>query len=161
MARTLRTGGVIVWNVADSVIKGSESLSSFKQAIFFKERCGLSVHDTMIWKKTNMPFPDRSRYTNYFEYMFIISKGKPKTVNLIADKPNKRSGEIFHGTQRISSGETIPHHNSSTKKKSIKELGVRPNVWEIPNPGLKGTVHPATFPVARKSGLRLCYNCEH
>ena len=88
--RTTREGGVVVWVVGDSVKNGSESGTSFRQALFFKE-CGFNLHDTMIFEKNSSTFPARkngNRYTQIFEYMFIFSKGKP-IANLICDKKNK------------------------------------------------------------------------
>jgi site-specific DNA-methyltransferase (adenine-specific) len=75
-----KDGGVVVWIVNDATIKGSETGTSFKQALYFKE-VGFNLHDTMIWNKPNaMPQVDKSRYCQSFEYMFILSKGKPKTA---------------------------------------------------------------------------------
>ncbi len=62
----------------------------------------LILNDTMIYQKDACPFPETNRYYPMFEYMFVFSKGKPKTVNLIADKPNKRYGEkVASSTQRL------------------------------------------------------------
>ena len=84
--RITKDGGVVVWIVGDATIKGSETGSSFKQALFFME-CGFNLHDTMIYQKDACPFPEINRYYPSFEYMFVLSKGKPKTTNLIMDKP--------------------------------------------------------------------------
>ena len=82
--RVTKQGGIVVWVVGDATIKGSETLTSFKQAIYFRENCGFNLHDTMIWEKTGR-LPTQDRYYNVFEYMFIFSKGKPKTLNFICD----------------------------------------------------------------------------
>jgi site-specific DNA-methyltransferase (adenine-specific) len=74
--RVTKQGGVVVWVVGDSTINGSESLTSFKQALYFVEKCGFNLHDTMIYQKDVMPFPESTRYNQCFEYMFILSKGK-------------------------------------------------------------------------------------
>ena len=73
----------MVWVVNDATINGSETGTSFKQALYFKE-IGLNLHDTMIFQKQN-PIPQiyRKRYTNEFEYMFVFSKGTVKTHNPI------------------------------------------------------------------------------
>ena len=84
--RITKQGGVVVWVVGDATINGSETGTSFKQALFFME-CGFRLHDTMIWEKTAM-LPTQDRYYNIFEYMFVFSKGKPKAMNFIEDKPN-------------------------------------------------------------------------
>ena len=73
--RVTKPGGVLVWVVGDSVIDGSESGTSFKQALHFKE-IGFNLHDTMIYQKDVMPFPEQTRYNQCFEYMFVLSKGK-------------------------------------------------------------------------------------
>jgi site-specific DNA-methyltransferase (adenine-specific) len=92
--RVLKPGGTITWVVGDAVVGGSESGSSFRQALFFKS-LKLNLHDTMIYEKNGTAFParrDGNRYSQIFEYMFVFSKGKPKTHNLICDKPNKWTG---------------------------------------------------------------------
>ena len=80
--RITKEGGLVVWVVGDATIKGSESLTSFRQALFFKE-IGFNVHDTMIYRKTNPNPVMGARYKQCFEYMFVFSKGKPKTFNPI------------------------------------------------------------------------------
>ena len=84
--RLMKDGGVIVWNVADATIDGSETGTSFRQALYFKE-IGFNIHDTMIWDKPNSgSVGSLKRYEQTFEYMFVFSKGKPNTSNLIMDK---------------------------------------------------------------------------
>ena len=54
--RITKSGGIVVWIVGDSYDKkGSETLTSFKQALFFKD-LGFNVHDTMIYQKTVIHF---------------------------------------------------------------------------------------------------------
>lgn len=77
--RITKPGGVVVWVVGDATIKGSETGTSFKQALYFKE-IGFNLHDTMIYDKGGSPFPESIRYYNVFEYMFVFSKGKPKNI---------------------------------------------------------------------------------
>lgn len=143
--RVMKFGGVVVWVVNDSIIKGSESGTSFKQALYFKE-CGFNLHDTMIWYKDTMSFPDKTRYGQAFEYMFIISKGRPKTINKICDRKNKWFGYKIHGTSRQKNGEMIKKGND--KKHSVKEYGCRFNVWEISTEKANKTKHPAVFPMS-------------
>lgn len=145
LCRILKRGGVIVWIVADAVINGSETGSSFRQALYFKDNCKMNLHDTMIWKKSSFSFPDKIRYPQIFEYMFILSKGKPKTFNPICDRKNKYAGMQIHGTFRSKDGKT--HNRSETWKKSVcKEYGSRFNVWEIPEEKNNRSGHPAPFP---------------
>lgn len=145
--RVMKPGGVVVWIVADATVKGSETGSSFKQALHFMD-CGFNLHDTMIWKKTTSPFPDKIRYYANFEYMFVFSKGRPRVVNLIQDRRNKYSGTPIHGTERRSDGLTVPA--SAVKNKTgrlVKEYGARFNVWETAEEKQNKTGHPAVFPV--------------
>ncbi len=92
--RLTKEGGVVVWVVGDATIKGSETGTSFKQALYFKE-LGFNLHDTMIYRKTNpTPTDPRiGRYTQAFEYMFVFSKGRLETHNL-QRMPCKTAGTI-------------------------------------------------------------------
>ena len=145
--RVTKEGGVVVWNVGDSIIDCGESLTSFKQVLFFVEKCGFKLHDTMIYQKDASPFPDKIRYTQQFEYMFILSKGKPKTVNLITDKKNKESDNIKKVSNRQKDGSI-----KFGKTVKIKEFGVRGNIWKYGVGYMKSTKdikafeHPAIFP---------------
>lgn len=147
--RVTKEGGVVVWVVGDKTEKGSESGTSFKQALYFKE-IGFNLHDTMIYEKDSISFPERSRYYQIFEYMFILTKGKPKTVNLITDRKNKWYNGKKHikGHYRNSEGEKIRHN----KQNLLKQYGVRFNIWRISNGHQKSTLdkiafkHPAIFP---------------
>ena len=143
--RVTKQGGVLVWVVADQTINGSESGTSFKQALFFKE-IGFNLHDTMIYLKDQLAFPDSNRYHNGFEYMFVLSKGRPKTFNPIKDHKNKGHGRIVHGNERRKDG-------SLSKTKSCAgnicpEYSNRFNYWTIYNQqrGEHTQKHPATFP---------------
>ena len=142
----LADGGVIVWVVADATINGSETGTSFKQALYFKE-IGLNIHDTMIWDKPNSgSIGSFNRYEQTFEYMFVFSKSKPNKSNLIMDKKNKRSGEIQHGSIRKKDGGTNKTSNYGVKK--VNEYGRRKNVWCMPSVMGKDRIgHPAPFPV--------------
>lgn len=141
--RVTKEGGVVVWIVGDATIKGSETGTSFKQALYFKE-IGFNLHDTMIWQKIS-PFQHKNRYIPSFEYMFILSKGKPKTANLIKDRKNKWGGTQIHGTERQKNGKT-KQLSEQQKSKKVKEFGARINIWEIQP--VKNNIHnhPAPFP---------------
>ena len=80
--RVTKKGGVVVWVIGDQTKNGSESGTSFRQALFFKE-CGFNLHDTMIYQKQNYVPLTHNRYEQSFEFMFVFSKGKPKTFNPI------------------------------------------------------------------------------
>jgi site-specific DNA-methyltransferase (adenine-specific) len=125
--RVLKSGGVLCWNVNDSVVDGSETLTSCKQKIFFREQCGFRIHDTMIYEKVNGSKPDPTRYNPCMEYIFVLSKGKPKTINLIRDKRNSTSGKPCFGlhTMREKDGTMSVRKD----RKIAAEFGVRSNVW--------------------------------
>lgn len=142
--RVTKQGGVVVWIVSDGTIKGSETGTSFKQALFFKD-VGFNLHDTMIWQKVS-PFQHKNRYIPCFEYMFVFSKGKPKTVNLIRDRKNKWAGTKIHGTERQPDG-SLRDKSMHQKSKSVPEVGARYNIWDIPSERHNKTGHPAVFPV--------------
>lgn len=142
-----KDGGVVVWVVGDSVKNGSKTLKCFEQALYFKS-IGFNMYDVIIYEKTSPSPPHKNRYFNSFEYQFILSKGKPKTVNLLKDRPNKCAG--------TSSGTVTKREKdgSLTTKKSIKisDFGVRTNVWTYDVGNNKTTKdkfafkHPAMFP---------------
>jgi len=142
--RITKKGGVVVWIVADSTIKGSETGTSFKQALYFKQT-GFNLHDTMIWNKTKMP-QNHNRYEQGFEYMFILSKGKPETFNGIRDKKNVEAGKTAHASYRDKDG--IVKKTSSFNKTKIAKYGLRANVWKHkPCLGKEDrNGHPAPFP---------------
>lgn len=145
--RITKEGGVVVWIVNDATKNGSETGTSFKQALFFK-KIGFNIHDTMIWNKGQCPFPDKTRYYQCFEYMFVFTKGKIKTFNPIEDKPNKCFGEMVHGTDRMKDGTTkVKSAIKLGNNRTIKEFGVRFNVWDISPATQNRTGHPATFPL--------------
>jgi site-specific DNA-methyltransferase (adenine-specific) len=144
LKRLLKPGGVIVWNVADATIDGSETLTSMKQALHFKEM-GFNVHDTMIYAKTSFSNPYPNRYHQVWEYVFILSIGAPKTFNPIEDRKNKNAGCVVSSTVREADGSL-----SKRSPKLIAENGKRFNVWEMDTAKHDGAVfkHPAIFPEA-------------
>lgn len=105
--RIIRKGGVVIWVVGDATIKGSETGTSFKQALYFKE-IGFNLHDTMIYAKNSYMPLTHNRYEQGFEYMFVFSKGKPKTFNPIMIP------SVTAGTKRNRGG-------SKAKEKSYAE----------------------------------------
>lgn len=142
--RIVKIGGVVVWIVSDQTKNGSESGTSFRQALFFIA-CGFKLHDTMIYHKNSVPL-SHDRYEQHFEYMFILSKGKPKTFNPIKEKKNwidNRSVKTF-----------------GREKNGTKDIGkcgqmiekVKGNVWKYNTGGGHTTSdaiahnHPAIFP---------------
>jgi len=129
LIRVMKPGGVIVWVVNDQVKNGSETGTSFKQALKFIES-GFNLHDTMIYEKNSSTYPSSAssnRYTQIFEYMFVFSKGKPKTANLICDKPNKWAGHTNWGknTNRLKNGEL----QQTSDIKPVPKFSPRNNIW--------------------------------
>jgi len=150
--RVTKIGGVIVWVVGDATINGSESGSSFRQALKFME-AGFKLHDTMIYEKNTSSFPAKrtgNRYTQIFEYMFVFSKDKPKTANLICDKPNKWAGHTNWGknTNRLKNGEL----QETSDIKPVPDFSPRNNIWKynigkgFNSSDKESHEHPAIFP---------------
>ena len=150
--RVMKVGGVVVWVIGDACVKGSETGSSFKQVLHFMQ-LGFLLHDTMIYEKNGSPFPARrngNRYSQIFEYMFILSKSKkPKTANLLCDKPNRWAGYTHFGKG------SIRQKDGTLKERQIKpipEYSPRNNIWKYntgKNYSTKDAVafeHPAIFP---------------
>ena len=136
--RVVKDGGVVVWVVNDATINGSETGTSFRQALYFKE-IGFNLHDTMIYETSKPPMNDR-RYQSCFEYMFIFSKGSPKVFNPIKVKSitggKKVSGTYYNkdGTMKNRSGANRP----------VDEYRIKDSIWRIVERQANG--HPATFP---------------
>jgi len=152
--RVTKYGGVVVWIVNDATINGSETGTSFKQALYFKE-CGFNLHDTMIYNR-NTPFPSTTRYYQEFEYMFILSKGKPKCFNYLTQR---KTEETIKDLKRRSKQKTSLRkdndkviQNRFTEKSKNNELRVKSNIWKYSVGGGKSTKdkiafkHPAIFP---------------
>ena len=141
VSQILFPGGICMWNVADATVNGSETGSSFRQALHAMA-CGLRLHDTMHYIKDNVNFPEDVRYFSGHEYMFIFANGAPKTFNPIKDRVNKWAGTVMHGTDRHPNGTT---KQINGKGKEIRPFGMRFNWWQMKNNnGDSG--HPAPMP---------------
>lgn len=143
--RVTDNGGVVVWVVGDQTKNGSESGTSFRQALYFKE-LGFNLHDTMIYEKNSSTYcarPNSNRYTQIFEFMFILTKGQPR-ANLICDKRNKWAG----------------HRDWSGKMKNpVREFSPRTNIWRFVT-SFNGVKHPAPFPEALANDHILSWSNE-
>lgn len=139
--RVVKDGGVVIWNVNDRIKNGSKTLTSFKQAILFNDN-GFNVNDVMIWEKTNpMPQVKQPRYNQVFEYMFVFSKGKPKTFNPIM-VDCKSAGINYNSTCK-----QITKNNKRIKKNFIvNNKKIDSNIWKFAVAQNK-TKHPAVFPL--------------
>lgn len=147
--RTTKNGGVVVWVIGDGTENGSETGTSFRQALFFKE-VGFNIHDTMIYMKNNFSNPSSNRYHQIFEYMFVFSKGKPKTFNPIKDRKNIYGGQV--GSWGKNTSRQVDGSMIERKKKIIQEYGQRYNVWKYKTSknGQEDDIayqHPAIFPI--------------
>jgi len=138
--RVTKEGGVVVWVVGDATVKGSETGTSFRQALWAME-CGFNLHDTMIYEKAQACFGSNNCYLQSFEYMFVFSKGKPKALNFIRDRANVRCGV----ESMASGGLSADGKKSIRKRKDMQMLGKRKNIWKFGVGGGK-TNHPAVFP---------------
>ena len=150
--RVTKFGGVVVWIVGDATIKGGETGTSFKHALYFKE-IGFNLHDTMIWLKSNPTprDPKSLRYYDAFEYMFIFSKGKPKTCNYIKEKSKTAGSNFGLAPMRRQDGSNRDDRTEKLKNTKVKEYKIKSNVWEYPiGSGItKDKIsfkHPAIFP---------------
>lgn len=146
--RVLKPGGVIVWVVGDATVKHSETGTSFEQALYFKNNLGLNLHDTMIFQKEIPTWNITSkRYKQHFEYIFVLSKGRPKTFNPIEDVPVKNMQPRLCKSNRNSDK---PKYEFYIPK---KKYTVRGNIWKYPVGSSSSSSkvafkHPAIFPEA-------------
>jgi DNA modification methylase len=158
--RTTKEGGIVVWVVNDKTVNYCETLTSFKTAILFVEKAGFNLHDTMIYKR-QAAFPDVVRYYQEFEYMFVFSKGKPKTINLL--RQNKSESTIKRNNSGVHNSRNERQQNGDIKKGDVNSVErvnkaklddtrVKSNIWEIATGSQKSTKdkiafqHPAIFP---------------
>ena len=143
--RVTKDGGVVVWVVGDATIKGSETGTSFKQALYAMD-CGFNLHDTMIYEKNQLSFPTTNRYYPSFESMFVFSKSNPNTFNPIKDRINKTAGRAVDpsGCRNV---DGTKQKMKSCHGNVTKSHGVRWNRWLMYNNSRgQHSDHPATFP---------------
>jgi DNA modification methylase len=141
--RVTKKGGVVIWIVGDATVDGSETGTSFRQALFFKE-IGFNLHDTMIYEKAGTgACGSRLSYWQSFEFMFVLSKQRPRTINLIADTKNARAGGICTKGRLTKDG-----REKDAKRRVIPTFSIRTNIWRIQagNNGDDKINHPARFP---------------
>ncbi len=142
--RVTKKGGVVVWVVGDKIVKGNKTLTSFKHALTFQS-VGFNVHDVMIYRKKNTPFMRSNAYTNCYEFMFVFTKGSPKTFNPLKEK-TVRNGEEMLVCNKKADGINKKVLGMLNKEKT------KTNIWAYAV-GLGGTTsdkiafkHPAVFP---------------
>jgi DNA modification methylase len=146
--RVTKEGGILVWVVGDATVKGTETLTSFKQAIYFTD-IGFKLHDTMIYQKANFAKPSFNRYHQTFEYMFILCKNHINTFNAINDRKINWAGQ----SRRVNHYTESNGISKRVKNRTVSRYGMRHNIWIYNNSGnLVGSEdritseHPATFP---------------
>lgn len=149
--RVTKKGGIVVWIVGDATIKGSETGTSFKQVLYFKN-IGFNLHDTMIYEKNSLPM-NHNRYEQIFEYMFILAKGHPNVFNPIRipckypEKETARQNSYFSYTN-----EKLRKARSGKKRKPVGETKIKGNIWKYATGKNHSThdeiafEHPAIFP---------------
>ncbi|HJQ56360.1 MAG TPA: site-specific DNA-methyltransferase [Vineibacter sp.] len=146
--RVTKPGGVVVWIVGDQTENGEESGTSFNHALYFKNEAGFRLHQTIIWSQqrwgTNALGHSAVRYWPAHEYMFVLSKDKPKTFNPIRDKPNRAAGKLVTPTKIRRPDAT--YARSTATPRLVAKVGMRSSIWECP-PDRSGHGHPAPFPV--------------
>ena len=150
--RVTKQGGVVVWVVGDATVDGSETGTSFRQALFFKE-IGFNLHDTMIYRSKKPPLT-HNRYEQEFEYIFVLSKGKPNTFNPIKIKTNF-AGDVKkfnHGKITDAKKEKGDAVRWRDEKLIVNETRIKGNIWDYAT-GMNGSskdelafLHPAIFP---------------
>ena len=153
----LAEGGVLVWVVADATVDGSETGTSFRQALGFMER-GLKLHDTMIYESTRQGALSYNRCFQVWDYMFVFSAGEPTQFNPILDKENLTAGRVFwehHGSGRGADGAL---HRRRQNGHVVPSHGKRTNIWRYAVGYAKNAPdfcdshqHPAIFPYALAS----------
>jgi len=141
--RVTKKGGVVVWVVGDATIKGSETGTSFKQALYAID-CGFNLHDTMIYAKNN-PIPlTHNRYEQQFEYMFVWSKWKPENFNAIKQPCKTAGSKNNHKSEKH-------YENSHSMRKRDGDVVVKAekylyNIWFLTTGTSDKVKHNAPFP---------------
>lgn len=146
--RVMKEGGTVVWIVADGMVEGGKTGTSFKQALYFK-KIGFKLHDVMIWRRPNPTpqFPKIKRYTSCFDYMFILTKGKIKTFNPIMENTKTHGKPMYRLTNSAMDKQSANRPRNITTK-TLKEKRLM-NVWDVVNGycvNRENKFHPAVFP---------------
>jgi site-specific DNA-methyltransferase (adenine-specific) len=146
--RVTAPGGVVVWVVQEQVTSGAESGTSSVQRLGFRA-AGFRLHSTLVMMRNSFRFSHRNRYSQVTQYAFVLSKGAPRTVNLLRDRPNRTAGGRTKKCYRTPDGELVTRRLPG---RFTPPYGVRGNVWEYEAGGGKSTrdaytvAHPAIMP---------------
>jgi site-specific DNA-methyltransferase (adenine-specific) len=153
-------GGVVVWVVRDEVKDGQESGTSCRQCLYFGE-VGFWLHTTLILVSNVFPHPHDGRYGNQAHFGYVLSRGRPRTVNLLHDRPNSTAGDRIRGCRRHRDGRI---ERAGFRGKLVRPYGRRTNVWTYDVGGNKSTgdsycfAHPALMPEAMAGDLILSWS---
>ena len=120
--RVTAPGGIVCWHVGEQIRNGSESGTSSEQRLYFRD-IGFRLWQTMLIE-TMAGHTHGTRYGSSIQYVFVLSKGKPNSVNLLRDRPNKHAGEVKGFNKRRSDGSFF-----TTRQTVIAEYGLRGCVW--------------------------------
>lgn len=116
----------------------------FLKRYFFK-KCGFNLHDTMIYAKNNQIPQNHNRYEQCFEYMFVFTKGKPKTFTPILE-PTKNAGKVFNwGDRKTKTDDNQCRRHRKTEEIEVKPTKIKTNIFYYSIGGCK-TGHPTVFP---------------
>jgi DNA modification methylase len=145
--RVTKPGGVVVWVVADETKQFCESLTSFKQALYFVEYCGFNLLDTMIYYKKNYApaYPTLRRYANQFEYMFVFTKGKPKTFNPVQREKSESTSKRYKSSAPMRFAQSDGTYSAKVIGDNGRTTKDASNVWMY-GVGQTKNGHPAPFP---------------
>lgn len=146
LVRVLKPGGVIVWVVADKTEDGSESGTSMRQALHFMDVCGLRLHDTMVYAKSNYVPLTHNRYEQAWEYCFVMSKGKPSRWNPLTIPTAFAGAKKSRRGAKGSNGQSVRERAEFT---IVSENRLRSNVWEYMvghQKQVETGTHPAPMP---------------
>lgn len=147
--RVVKPGGVVAWVVGYETKAGARGLDPMKQAIYFTEQCGFKLYDQIIYEKSSFSFPDKTRYYNVWEHIFLFSKGKIKTFNPIEDREVKYTQSRGKATQRQQDGSLKDTGRGIIQYKKVSR---RFNIWRYSTGYGNSTrdkiayKHPAIFP---------------
>jgi len=147
-------GGVVMWNVDNQTVNGSETGDAFRQILHMMDIGRLRLHDTMIYIKQGVTYPDSNRYLPGFEYMFILSKGSPNVFEGLRDRPNITAGTKVHGVLREADGTQHLHNRHG---EIVEPFGLRFNYWSIPS-ATRVNSHPAVMPYKMANGQILTWS---
>ena len=156
--RVTMPGGILCWNVQDQIVGGSQSGTSFRQALSFMH-LGFRLHNSLIIQKEVSRLGSRARYGVAPEFVFVMTKAKPRTVSLIRDKVNKHAGRMMSFSTRTKDGQVV-----QTRKALIKPHGVRPHIWRYTTGGRTSAQeryafeHPALMPESLARDLILSWS---